>query len=370
MPEYRVALFDGLAHERELDIFVQASDCLGKDVSFPLNVAQHDYSHKMIKCCHFPLLWQRGLHLCRVQKRGDVLVVCGDLHQVSTIPLILYAKWKGAGVVWWGHHVSARPKEFFVRIRLAIAKALADCMLCYTDQGRDFLLKRGFKPERVFATGNTIDLDKVEHASNGWTQEALGVFKNDHGLSGEHVLLFSSVLRRKTRLDVLLKALAALRKNKRSIKFVIIGDGEMWDEYQCLAKTLNVDDQIIWVGALRDQQELAPWFLSASAFVYPGPIGLSLIHAFSYGLPVIVNDNVRNHGPEYVVFSTGENGWTFHENCSEDLARVIEQALETPERLKRMGEHGKQVVFQNYSMGRMVERFKEAVLGCSAIKAR
>jgi glycosyltransferase involved in cell wall biosynthesis len=370
VPEYRVALFDGLAQESALDVFIQASERMGNDFSFPLKATAFDYHRRMIRIGRLPLYWQTELQLEKAQKGGDVLVVCGDLHYISTFPLIVRAKKKGIGVLWWGHHVSANPRKLFVAIRLAIAKRFADCMLCYTDQGRDFLLERGFSPQRVFATGNTIDLDKVELASSGWTEATLEAFKKEHGLSGCPVLLFSSVLRRKTRLDVLLNALAELRKRKQSIKCVIIGDGEMRDEYKSLAQTLNVDDRIVWVGELRDQQELAPWFLSASAFVYPGPIGLSLIHAFAYGLPVIVNDNARNHGPEYAIFSNGENGWAFNENGSGDLARVIEQALEMPERLRRMGGHGKQVVFQNYSMKRMVERFKEAIMACSRLRSQ
>ena len=42
------------------------------------------------------------------------------------------------------------------------------------------------------------------------------------------------------------------------------------------------------LGSIYDEIELAPWFLTADAFVYPENIGLSILHAFGYGLPVRV----------------------------------------------------------------------------------
>lgn len=368
VPEYRVALFDGLAEVTELDIAVQASQRMGRDASVPLRKAAYDYKHSMVCIGRLPLFWQCGLRLRNARKRGDVLVVCGDLHQISSLPLILRARAKGIGVIWWGHHVSAKPKALFVALRLMIARIMADCMLCYTEQGRTFLVNRGFAPNRVFATGNTIDLSKVEEATHTWEPGKLAVFKRTHGIEGSDVLLFCSVLRKKTRLDVLIRALAELKRRGNNPKCVIIGDGEMREVCQRLADDIGVANQIIWTGAIRDQMMLAPWFLSASIFVYPGPIGLSLIHAFSYGLPVVVNDNTSNHGPEYAIFSNGENGMAFREDDPVDLACVVEHMLSDPARMKRMGNVGRTTIFQDYSMSQMVCRFKEAILACSQLK--
>ena len=56
---------------------------------------------------------------------------------------------------------------------------------------------------------------------------------------------------------------------------------------QSIAEELDVEQYVRWLGSIYDEAQLAPWFLTADAFVYPGAIGLSVLHAMGYGLPVV-----------------------------------------------------------------------------------
>lgn len=349
VPEYRVALFDGLGRRYGGRIDIWAAESMGKDVSYPLSDMAYDYAHPFRRIG--PFVWQKGLSLKGLSK-GDVIVVCGDVHQLSSLWIALKAKLRGIKVVWWGHHVSALANERNVKMRLGIAKQLSDVYLCYTDVGIAYLEQRGFQHGRVFATGNTIDLDAVERATNAWDEV--------RKFGDKKTLLFCGVLRDKVRVDVLLRALKVLSAKRDDLHCIIIGGGVMESDWKKLAEELGVDSLVTWVGEVRGQDKLAPWFLSSDLFVYPGRIGLSLIHAFSFGLPVVLNDNRINHGPEYEAFHPGENGWAFHENDDVDLARQIEVALQAPD-LQMKGIAGKDFVFKNYSMSRMIERTAEAI---------
>ena len=234
---------------------------------------------------------------------------------------------------------------------------LSDIVLCYTDAGIDFMKAHGFK--RVFATGNTLDLDAVERESSKYNQ----TIKQ----SKTQTLLFCGVLRGKTRVDLLLHALAIIKNNPQlltsafDVHVIIIGAGDKFAEWQQLARDLGVSDMIEWTGELRGQDKLAPYFCRADLFVYPGRIGLSLIHAFAFGLPVVLNDNPSDHGPEYVTFKPRENGWAFKYGDAEDLAKKIAEALSKPSVMQQFGLAGKDFVFKNYSMSSMVERYSEAL---------
>lgn len=359
VPEYRAALFDRLAERYGSRISVWASERFGRDVSVKLEKMLTDYSHPVLRIG--PFLWQRGMSLKGLAK-GDVVVVCGDIHQLSSVWLAALARVRGIKVVWWGHHVSAGAKELFVKIRLRVAKCLADVMLCYTDEGIRYLLARGFAAGRVFATGNTVDLDAVEEARSEWTVERLSQFKSANRLSDGRVLFFCGVIRGKSQMPVLLRALKRLREGRtwRDVKLVVVGAGEEFDKCKDLARELGLEECVVWCGEVRGQRKLAPWFMSADLFVYPGSIGLSLIHAFAYGLPVVLNDDATNHGPEYVVFSPGRNGFSFKAGDSESLARTLESAL-SADGLARLGANGQRLVFDKFSMRRMVERYSEAI---------
>lgn len=353
--EYRLALYEGLGKRYPGRIELWASPTRGDEQSLPVKGMSYDYGHPMKKLG--PVLWQQGFSLFGLE-RGDVIVVCGDIHQLSSLWIAFKAKLKGVKVVWWGHHKSALAEDRNVRIRLWIARRLADVMLCYTDIGIRYLTERGFKNDRVFATGNTLDLAAVEKATADWD----GIRK----FGKKNTLLFCGVLRDKVRVDILLEALRLLLLRRNDIHCIIIGGGEKESDWKEMARRIGVDGIVKWVGELRGQENLAPWFLSADVFVYPGRIGLSIIHAFAFGLPVILNDNSDNHGPEYEAFHPGVNGWAFKENDAKDLARCIEAAL-ADSSTKEYGEAGRRYVLENYSMSRMVERFGEAIDAAAAL---
>ena len=366
VPDYRVPLFDKLYDKYNCRVEVWASaKWIGGEGSVPLKHCRYDYAHPVKKIG--PMCWQVGLTVKDLNGKEDVVVINGDIHQLSTLWVALQCKMKGIPVVWWGHHVSAQAKEFRVWMRLLLARFLSDIFLCYTDAGKRFLLEKGLKSGRVFATGNTVDLGAIDAATREWDSGKLREFRRENDLIGKRVLLFCGVLREKVRLDVLLRAFAMLRRQCNDIRLVVIGAGEKKDEWMRLGDSLNISKLVTWTGDVRGQDKLAPWFLSSDLFVYPGRIGLSLIHAFAYGLPVILNDNHSNHGPEYVVFRPGENGICFRENDECDLCLRIKQALDGNER-KQMGSRGQEFVNENYSMQRMVERYAEAIDAAIALK--
>jgi len=369
VPEFRVALFEGLARDPDLSISVQASRELdARNASVPMAVPAYSLDHPVVRLAGAHLLWQKNLRLIEVKRRGDVLVVCGDISHLSNYWLIMKARCLGAGIVWWGHHRTAFGKTWKVKIRLAVTRWLSDVALCYTDEGIRYLLADGFKPGRVFATGNTIDQAPITDACAHWTGDRLEAFRRDHGLAGTKLIVFCSMLRPKTQLDVLIRAMAVGVLRAENVNLVVIGDGEMRRVYEELAGRLGVGARVRWLGVLHDQMAMAPWFLSARAFVYPGAIGLSLVHAFSYGLPVVTHGNADHQMPEFEALVPGKNGLVFQEGDPVDLAAQLAPLLDSDHLFDQLSRQARKTALEDYSMSRMVARFKEAVLSCSKMK--
>ena len=356
--EYRVGLYAGLAKRYGNRMEIWAAEKDGVDVSVPLNGINTDYTHSFIHIG--PLLWQKRLSLKGLSK-GDVLVICSDIHNLSVMLLALRAKTKGVRVVCWGHHWTAGGRMWRVKIRLMIAKAISDVYLCYTKTGIDFLCRLGFDGTRVFATGNTIDQIPIGKATGHWNDENLRLFKEECGISGKVLLLVCGVLRPKMRLHQLIEAIADKRLMDRDIMVAIIGDGVEKERNVALARQLKVEDKVIWVGATRDQEVMAPWFLSATAFVYPGAIGLTILHSMSYGLPVVVHGNKEHQMPEFEVMEDGLTGILFEENSVDDLARKILWICENVESIKKMKDYCRNKAWNEYTMDQMVANYAGAI---------
>ena len=357
--EYRKALIEavGLRYAGRVDLMAAAS-CGPQDKSVPLEHMPHDYSHSLTKIG--PLVFQKGLNL-KGLSRGDVVQICGDVHNISIIWLALCARFRGIKVVWGGHHKTATSKPLGVWIRLQIAKLLSDVYLCYTEAGKKWLKAHGFAKRPVFATGNTIDQVPIKAAMSKWDTQSIEAWKKEHGLSGKNLLLCCSVLRSKIRLDMAIRALASKPLAERNTVLAVIGDGPAKEDCERLAKELGVAERVIWVGATRDQEIMAPWFLAARLFVYPGSIGLSILHAFSYGLPVVTHRNVDHQMPEFEAMEDGKTGIVFNEGDVNDMVGKIAALLDAPSKLLEMSGYAKRLAYERYSMDNMVENYCEAI---------
>lgn len=348
VPEYRKALFDGLCEIRSWETEVLASDIFGGDFSVKLDKAKYDYGHSFRRVG--PFLWQKGITL-KGLTRGDVLVVCGDIHQLSSLWVALTARFCGVKVVWWGHHATATSSLLSTRIRLWIAKKLSDVMLVYTYTGVDYLEQRGFACGRVFATGNTINQEPINDAISGYDGKDM--------FSGHPGVLCCSVLREKVKLDLAIRALGDYRL--KDVRMAVIGDGPMRQKYEEVAKETKVADRILWLGATRNQEDMAPWFLSAKCFVYPGAVGLSILHSMSYGLPVVVHSNPAHQMPEYEIMEDGRTGVCFNEGDVQDLANKLAWLIQNEDARREMSAYCRKVALEKYSINQMVENFARAV---------
>lgn len=371
VPHYRVPFFEGIARLEQLRVRLSVSpEVSGMPPSLPVKGAHVEARHFHREMLGNRAIWQRGLTLDPTLKRGDVLVIDGNPRYLSNVPLLLAARRRGVAIVWWGHGWSATSNITRTRIRLKMMH-VADVVLLYTDAERDDLIARGFDPARVFALNNAVDDARIDAAVRAWPAERLAAFRDEHELRDRKVLLFCGRLRETppTELDVALRALAQLVARSPEYLLAIVGEGPGVTKLHGLAASLGVFGHTKWLGAIYDEAALAPWFMSAQCFVYPGPIGLSLIQALGYGLPVLTHENRREHNPEIAALVEGVTGLTFPRGDDRALAARIE-SLCTDDLLRaRMSQAARDIVADQYSMRGMVQRFARAVTAASQIVA-
>lgn len=368
VPPYRVPLFDELTRFPDLDVRLcasPASTATGFSPNLDLK-GRINIELRMHGMFGNRLFWQAPARVDPDLGLGDVIVISGNPRFLSNFPLIIQARRRGIGIVWWGHGWTAGASELNARIRRAIMR-LADVWLLYSDKEVEEYQQLGFEPERLHATNNTIDHRVMDRLRSGWTVEQSYAFKAGEGLEHTRLLLFCGRLTPKARLDLALLAMRELVDDGLDVVLVVIGDGPMREEWRQLAGRLGLSARVRWLGLLYDEVRLAPWFLAAEAFVYPGAIGLSLNHALAYGLPVITHDNARNQMPEFAALSPGNNGMTYKEGDWKDLAWKIRSLLSNPELRARMSEEALRTLHRDYSFDGMVNRFAVAIRKASSI---
>jgi glycosyltransferase involved in cell wall biosynthesis len=372
VPHYRVPFFEGIAKRGDLRVRLCVSRTIsGMPPSLPVRGMQVNTRHDCHEILGGRVLWQSGLTLDPALRRGDVLVIDGNPRYVSNIPLVIAARRRGVSIVSWGHGWSATSAPLRAHIRLRLM-SLADIVLLYTDAERDDLLARGFDPARVFALNNAVDETRIAEAAAAWPAARLAQFRQEHELDGRKLLLFCGRLREtpSTDLDVALLALAELVAQSRSYSLAVVGDGPNAGGLRELAKSLGIEAYVKWLGSHYEEERLAPWFLCAQCFVYPGSIGLSLIQALGYGLPVITHDNRREHNPEIAALEEGVTGLMFPRGDAHALAACVSRICNDDTLRARMSRAARRRVEEKYSMQGMVLRFAQTVAAASRLKYR
>lgn len=78
-----------------------------------------------------------------------------------------------------------------------------------------------------------------------------------------------------------------------------------------------------FLGAIYEEDQLAPLFLGARAVVSPGKVGLLAMHAMAYGTPVITHGDLDRQMPEIEAIEPGVTGALFKRGDDADLARQM-----------------------------------------------
>jgi glycosyltransferase involved in cell wall biosynthesis len=367
--------------------------------------------------------WQQGMNLPAKMKAGDVLVYNSNPRYLSHFGLVYQAKKRGVKIIAWNHAMSSSSGGLSSRLRKKFTDWSADLILLYTDGEVDLMHKEGYPSERLHALNNTLDPQPVLEACGEWSVEKgkihelheghekniklvstdytnytgeeralagslqgarskeqgerlgeqggeliaqlrnessakLDEFRREQGLENKELLLFCGRVTQKTSLHLIIEAMSSLPQD---VVFAVIGDGEMKAQWQQLAQELNLAERVKWLGAIYGEESLAPWFLSASLFVYPGAVGLSVNHAMLYGLPVVTHNVAADHMPEFHYLTDNVNARLCKKDDSASLAQCLKASLQNPGELKLLSEAALDSAWEEFTFDKMIQRFAQAL---------
>ncbi len=263
-------------------------------------------------------------------------------------------------VVIWNILHSLRNRPLGERIRL-IWWRMFDAFFLYTDREVDELRAKGFKKAILIAANNGLDQDRIDLERQKWPLELLKRWQTDGRLSERQVLLSTGRLIERNRYCEMVAAMAAIVREHPNVLWCVIGNGPAETSLRAMVATEGLNEHVYFGGGIHDEEKLAPWFLSASVFVHPGPIGLSLLHAFGYGLPVVTHRHVSEQGPEFDVFIEGQTGRTFAKGNVADLARVVTKLLHDAEDRQSMSGIVTEIARHKHNTRIMAQRFSDLI---------
>lgn len=226
-----------------------------------------------------------------------------------------------------------------------------DFILTYGTKAKDDLVSGGFKESKVFVAQNTIYTENILVLNRKKKSELI-----DSNIS----FLFVGALIPEKNLDLAIKVITLLVREKFNITFNIIGKGEIIDDLRQLVVREKMESNIFLLGPKYDS-ELASYFFDADIFLLPGTGGLAVNEAMAYGLPVI---STMGDGTIIDLLYEGQNGFYLDDNPDFDnLYKICKKVMVlNKSQLSDMGILSRQIVSEKATLQNMVSAFEKAIL--------
>jgi glycosyltransferase involved in cell wall biosynthesis len=348
LPVYRVPFFELLAESCAggLDLFAgspRARETIASATS--LRVARLTQA-KNLHLLGGPLYlcYQRGMLDWLERARPDALILEANPRYLASPAAARWAHRRGRPVLGWGLG-SPPPLGPLAGIRRnARLRFLQrfDALIAYSARGAEQYAGLGYPRERIFVAPN---------AATPPPKDPLPL--RPDRFEGQPIVLYVGRLQARKRLDLLIRACAALPADLRP-RLRLVGDGPERPTLESLAAELYPATE--FTGA-QFGADLAAHFAAADLFVLPGTGGLAVQEAMSYGLPVMV---AQGDGTQDDLVRPS-NGWLLPPDDLASLLGALRTALADAPRLRAMGGESYRIVKEDINLETMVDAFVGAL---------
>ena len=295
----------------------------------------------------YTLIWMHGCRRVLDDLDCDVLVLEGSFGILSHLPLALWAKRNGKGVVFWTSGWN-KPTMTGLAMRLRGAylrgaMRLGDHFVCYSTAAAAWLGRMGVPSSRVTVGQNTIDVEGIA-AKRLINRERARRLRTNLAIEDAPVVVYVGALTRDKHVERLVALHEALRRRGIPLHTVVVGDGPARQDIAAAAKMMQ---GFHIMGRVTDEVDVL--FAVGDVFVLPGLGGLAINQAMANGIPVLCT---QADGTERDLVIEGVTGYYRPEFVLEEWTELLYELLSDSDRRRQMGEAA-----------------RAHVLGCASLQA-
>jgi len=243
-------------------------------------------------------------------------------------------------------------QDMILRKRVGLGKMwvrfmgrVGDRFVAVTPDVREQYVRDGVSPDRIADIPNAVDTTRFAPVSPTRRRELRRRLGLDEAVP---VVLFVGRLVALKSVDTLLRAVAVLQA---PVQVVIVGEGPEGPRWAALAKDLNIDGAVWFVGAMQDPLQ---FYQLADVFVLPSRyegLSVALLEAMSSGLVPIASDIAGNRS----VVQAERTGYLFPVGKVESLATYLESLVTQEDVRLKMATRARAFMEENYAVPVVVQ---------------
>ena len=222
-----------------------------------------------------------------------------------------------------------------------------DCVIALSKTHREYLIRNeSIVAEKIEIISNGIEIEKFYNRDDSKKNIILGI------PAKASIVGILAMLRPEKAHDIFLKAANLILQRFPNVYFLIIGDGPERPRLVELAKTLNIQKNIIFLGRRTDVNDLLAIMDVTVLCSYPVVETLSIaVLEYMASMKPVVATRV---GSLSELVEDNVNGYLVNSGDYYTLADRIMILLDNPSLAKRMGEEGRKKVTECYGVNQMV----------------
>ena len=216
---------------------------------------------------------------------------------------------------------------FYPIERIMASKADCICTINREDYAR---AQKMNTPKAAYIHGVGIDTERLQPGKN-----PVKIRKELNIPEDSFLILSIGELNENKNQQIIIRAIARL--NDRMIHYILCGKGDQREKLECLAKELNMSDQVHFLGYRRDIADICR---QCDLFALPSKregLPLSALEAMYCGLPLI-NSGIRGLVD---ITKDGVSGFVCGTDDERCYAESIQRLKSDPELRKQMGENNR-----------------------------
>lgn len=219
-----------------------------------------------------------------------------------------------------------------------------DRVIIFSQAQRELLIRLGVSPERLEVIPNGVDVDKYSPGSSQVKAE----------FNAERLYIYQGRIAIEKNVEALLRA---WRKSNlpSSCKLVLVGEGALMSS---LMATYGPEQNILWLGAIYDEQRRIEILRGADVFILPSYVeglSLSLLEAMGCGLACLATDV----GADGEVIEAGAGITLNPQYVQSELRTLLPLFEQQPELVSLLGKKARQRVVERYNLSRNIDLLEE-----------
>ena len=262
-----------------------------------------------------PFYWQSG-SIRLVFKPYKYYILDGEPFCLSSWVILVLCRLLGKRTIAWTHGWYGREGLIKGMIKKIFYKQFSTLML-YNRYAMRLMEDIGFDRNRMFCIANSMDSDREKALRT--TLKPSDVYAS-HFKNNLPTVIYCGRIQKWKKLEMLIDSMKMLKDEGRPVNVVFIGKDVEGVNLESYAKQQGLQANVWMYGPCYDDRIIGQLFFDAAVCVSPGNVGLTAIHALSFGCPVITHNDFSYQNPEFEAINPGVTGDFFEKDNTRSLA--------------------------------------------------